>query len=333
MRERGANADAIRRPLRLRPSYDAKTWGGRRLERYGKALPPGCIGESLESGSTAVVDGGLFDGVRLGDLAQSHASALLGSLGRAVAGPFNDFPLLVKLIDAGEDLSIQVHPDDAGAPEGKRGKSEAWVILDAAPGASLVTGVDGHIDLPGIARQIVREPVEAGQVFLVPAGTVHAIGAGVLLYEIQQASDVTWRLYDWGRPREIHVQQALAAARPAQRATRTTPLRLDAWREMLVACRYFALERWRLSGRRRVAPLPTSARIVTAIDGGLLVDDLVLPRGATAILPADIGALTLDGDAELLVGYAPDIAVDVVEPLRSAGYAPASIRALGLDSV
>ncbi|MEX2314893.1 MAG: type I phosphomannose isomerase catalytic subunit, partial [Thermomicrobiales bacterium] len=158
------------------------------MESFGKALPPGKIGESLESGAAAVVLGGPFAGVTLAELSRTHALALLGGRGLAAAGSLVDFPLLIKLIDANEDLSVQVHPDDSNAPAGKRGKSEAWYILAADQGATIITGVDGPIRIEQIREQVVETAVSPGEVYLVPAGTVHAIGAGVLLYEIQQAS-------------------------------------------------------------------------------------------------------------------------------------------------
>ncbi|HEX5165077.1 MAG TPA: type I phosphomannose isomerase catalytic subunit, partial [Thermomicrobiales bacterium] len=282
-------------PLLITPSYDAKTWGGRRLEQLGKILPGGAIGESLESGPAAVVNGGPFDGVTLGELARTHAAALLGKRGQAAAAAFADFPLLVKLIDAHQDLSVQVHPDDARAPAGKRGKTEAWYILDAEPGARIITGVTGLIQVDRIGEQLVETVVRPGEVYFVPAGTVHAIGAGVLLYEIQQASDVTWRLFDWGRPREIHVEAALAAADPDRQATRIESCRITQDREMLVACRYFALERWTIDDRTALPAFPLAFRVVTVLEGELVAGNVRVPHGATVVLPADLPESELTG--------------------------------------
>jgi len=300
----GRNAIGV--PLVLSPSFDAKTWGGRRLEQYGKTLPPGPIGEALESGPDARVAGGPFDGLTLGELSRNHSAALLGQRGLVASGALQDFPLLIKLIDAHEDLSVQVHPDDASAPAGKRGKTEAWYILDAEPDARIVTGVEGAIDIDRIAERLTETVVQPGEVYFVPAGTVHAIGAGVLLYEIQQASDVTWRLYDWGRPREIHVEQALAVAREESRVSRVEPRTLDSGRDLLVACEYFALERWKVSGVMPLRAMPESFRVVTVLDGGVTVGDTHLMRGVTAVLPADLDATQLDGSGVLLIGYIPD---------------------------
>jgi mannose-6-phosphate isomerase len=317
--------------LLLAPSFDEKTWGGRRLESLGKHLPPGKIGESLESGPDAVVDGGPFAGAKLATLARTHARALLGQRGHRAAKPFDDFPLLIKLIDAHEDLSVQVHPDDAHAPAGKRGKTEAWYILDAAPGATIVSGVRGSISIDEIESQLIQTVVSPGDVFFVPAGTVHAIGAGVLLYEIQQASDVTWRLYDWGRLREIHVEAALTTARSELVATQIQPLRIDSTSEVLVACRYFALERRVLADGDVVAAYPASFRVVTVLDGEARIGDVHLRLGSSAVLPADLPDLPVHGSGTVLLGYIPDLELDIRQPLLAAGHDPASIECLGSD--
>ena len=325
------SGSAIAVPLLLTPSFDAKTWGGRRLETFGKVLPPGAIGESLESGPEATIDGGPFDGVNLGELARSRPSALLGSRGISAAGSFADFPLLVKLIDAHQDLSVQVHPDDAAAPPGKRGKTEAWYILDAAPGARIVTGVRGPIEIGRIEEQLGETLVSPGEVYFVPAGTVHAIGEGVLLYEIQQASDVTWRLYDWGRPREIHVSQALAATRTGSTAARIRPLQAEEGRDILVACRYFALERWEVDGERNLPPSSDVFRVLTVLDGDLSIGDVQIRRGASVVLPSDLPPIHAEGAGRFLLGYIPDLEADIRRPLLAAGHAPEEISRLGAD--
>lgn len=326
------NGDRIADPLLMRPTLDPKPWGGRRLAAYGKSLPDEPIGESLESGAEAVIDGGPFDGVELGVLARDRPQALLGSRGADAAGRLGDFPLLVKLIDAQQDLSIQVHPSDALAPPGRRGKTEAWLILESEKGGSLVTGVSGPIDAESIGERIVREPVRAGDIFFVPAGTVHAIGAGVLLYEVQQASDVTYRLYDWGRPRELHLERGLEAADPASRARRVEPLRLDAWREVLVACRHFLLERWTLDDATTVAGDGATCRVLTVTDGAITIGGREIGVGASVVLPADLPAVTLAGQARILVASIPDLAADVIGPLRSAGHGDEAITRLGIDA-
>ncbi len=254
-------------PLLLEPHYDSKIWGGRRLETVlGKTLPESVpIGESLESGDDAVVINGPLAGRTLRDLVRQHGASLLGTLGLEASQPFGDFPLLVKFIDASDVLSLQVHPDDEGANDlGKRGKTEAWYIVEADPGSSLITGMSRRASMEDVRSSIddgsFEELLErchplGGEGLMVPAGTMHAIGRGILLYEVQQNCDVTFRLYDWGRvdsngyPRELHLELALPTLSSDRHAVSVQSLRRDDWREILVACRYFVLERWKIHRR------------------------------------------------------------------------------------
>ncbi|HUG14267.1 MAG TPA: type I phosphomannose isomerase catalytic subunit [Thermomicrobiales bacterium] len=331
MRQQGRTPGSIGYPLKMSGSLDPKPWGGKRLASYGKQLPDEPIGESLESGSDSLVTNGRFAGRTLGALAVSHPDALLGARGAAVSGAFRDFPLLVKLIDARENLSVQVHPDDALAPAGSRGKTEAWLVLLAEPGSRLIVGIEGALDLASIEHRIVSKPVTAGDVYFIPAGTVHAIGAGVLLYEAQQASDVTFRLYDWGRQRDVHIEEGLRASRAGQRATRVSPLRLDDAREMLVACRHFAIERWSVDGRVTVIPSPESFRVLTVLDGAASIEEVDVALGDTLVLPADLPAGVIAGAATVIVAYIPDLDADVVRPLMAAGHNARSIDLLGVS--
>jgi len=325
----------IREPLLLAPTFDLKPWGGRRLERYGKLLPDGAIGESLENGNTAQVVGGPFDGWPLALLVERCPGALLGTRGLAASGCFNDVPLLVKLIDALEDLSVQVHPDDAQAPAGKRGKTEAWLILDCEPGASLVTGLRETLDLARIEAQLTRRVIRPDDVFFVPAGTVHAIGGGVLLYEVQQACDVTYRLYDWGRLRETHLADANRVIRQGGEARLVQPLRINAHREILVACEYFALERWTFDGAAsvRLPASPETFRVVTVLGESMSIGDRRFDRGSSIMLPADLPEIHCTGVGAALITYIPDLELDVMRPLLSVGHSRTAIDQLGMSGV
>ena len=311
--------------LKLAPQLDPKPWGGRRLAALGKKLPGESIGESLESGSSARVVGGVLDGARLGDLARDRPDWLLGSRGRAVAGDPVAFPLLAKFIDAAEHLSVQVHPNDAQAPPGKRGKCEAWLIVDAEPGAELIVGVAGALDGDHIEARLIRRAVRQGDALFVPPGVVHAIGAGVLLYEIQQPSDVTYRLFDWGRARELHMSDGRRVARRGATALALQPAPFGPARELVVACEFFALERRRFAGVSALEALPTSCRVLTLLEGSLRVNEIVLAAGDSAVAPAAAPAIMVEGDATVLVAWVPDLTRDVVEPLRAAGHTRASI--------
>ena len=342
-------------PLLLEPQYDRKIWGGRRLQTVlGKALPDTePIGESLESGDDAVVGNGPLAGRTLRELVELDASGLLGARGLAASQPFCDFPLLVKFIDASAVLSLQVHPDDEGAcTRGKRGKTEAWYIVQGEPGANLITGMSRLADADEVRASIAngsfedlleRREVAGGECLVVPAGTVHAIGQGVLLYEVQQNCDLTYRLYDWGRvddrgnPRELHLEDALTALRPERHARPVAPLRVDEWREMLCACRYFALERWSIDGERGLLNASNSFRLISCIQGaiGLHAPDMApveLATGRTALLPADLLEVALLGSGTLLCSYVPDLENDVVQPLLASGHSRAEIATLAGDT-
>ncbi len=219
-------------PIRFRPLLKETLWGGDTLrERFGKKARKGsAIGESWEicgmPGASSVVANGFLKGNTLEEIAGIYMDELLGE---QVFNRFShEFPLLIKLIDATDRLSIQVHPDDRLAEERHHawGKTEMWYIIDARPGAVIYTGFRNkisreeyldHLASKKVADLINVTPVTAGDVFFIPAGLVHAIGAGVVLAEIQQTSDITYRIYDWnrtdaaGRSRELHTELALDA--------------------------------------------------------------------------------------------------------------------------
>ncbi len=213
-------------PLTFQPVFKDYIWGGRNLEtKLGRELPPGDVAESWEiaahpNGQTTVANGP-HAGCTLADLRQRWGERLLGS-----SVDSKSFPLLIKLLDANRWLSVQVHPDDAYAREhaGEQGKTELWIVLHAEPGAEIIYGLKAGVDLQSLSQAaeagavdsvLHRIPVHTGDAVYVPAGTVHALGPGVIVAEIQQNSDTTYRLYDWGRAgadgqsRPLHVQQAL----------------------------------------------------------------------------------------------------------------------------
>ena len=215
-------------PLVMSPSFRSGVstpWGGCALkDKFGKNTPDETTGESLEvsalPGCESRISNGAYRGKTLGEIFALWGAGLTGGRGK-------DFPLMLKLLDARQNLSVQVHPDDAYAMdhEGKQGKSEAWYILDAEPGARIVYGIDTHgEDLRAVVESGRLEEclhwveVRPGDVFYIPSGTIHALGSGIQCYEIQQSSDVTYRFWDWGRtgkdgkPRELHTSQALSVS-------------------------------------------------------------------------------------------------------------------------
>lgn len=312
-------------PLLLDPALKVKVWGGRRLETVlGKTLPTDePYGESWEMHDSATIANGPLAGRTVGDALRLWGYDLVGS----GFDPAQGMPLLVKFIDASDWLSVQVHPDDEQARrlEGDpRGKTEAWYVLAVDPGAQLICGVT-----PGISADALRAAIAAGRlrehliyaavqpgdVVLNHAGAIHAIGPGLLIYEIQQSSDVTYRLYDWdrvdldGTPRPLHLDKGLAVAvtdrAPDLRRTGgdTSPA-ID-----LVSCPYFhtRLHTLRPGDIDTVIATRGKFQILTAIAGAaeLTTDDdpLRLELGRTALIPAGLPTVSLravQGEARLL---------------------------------
>jgi len=255
-------------PIVLSPLFKPKPWGGRMLESlFGKPLPPNeKIGESWEvadlPGNEATVRDGPHAGRTLADLVSTWGRGLYGDT------PLVDgrFPLLLKFLDARENLSVQVHPKPAADdPERWRPgiKHEAWYVVHAAPGAQAFIGLQGGVDRsamqnaaqsPEMAKLLRGRPARRGDCFYLPSGTVHALGAGLVVAEVQTPSDVTYRLYDWdrlgddGRPRELHIAQALENTRFDVRDDEITQPRAAAQTligsgQLVVACPRFRIVR------------------------------------------------------------------------------------------
>ena len=219
-----------RRPLLLSPAFKDYIWGGNRLKRdWGKRTDMTPLAESWElschEAGPSVIAGGAYAGRTLGDYLAEHPEDAGTKAQNAGA-----FPLLIKLIDAAGPLSVQVHPDDAYAREFEHslGKSEMWLVLDASEGAGIYYGFKRETPLAEMRAAIENNtltellswvPAKTGDCFFIPAGTVHAIGAGLMVAEVQQSSNLTYRVYDYGRvgadgrPRELHIDKALAVAR------------------------------------------------------------------------------------------------------------------------
>ena len=341
-----ADAHTPLHPLALNCSLHPTLWGGQRLTAHaGKTLPPdGAIGESWETELACTVREGPHEGTTLGELVELLGEDLLG--GRAIAVLGRRFPLLAKFLDAQQWLSVQVHPDDAYAAAhegGKLGKTEVWYILHAEPGAQIVYGlrrpssrdeVRAAIQGDRLEELLALREVVAGEVIFVPAGTVHAIGAGIVLYELQEYSDVTYRLYDYGRVqddgtrRQLHVEQSLDVMRYTPAAGRFTPVALpDAalphGRRVLAACRYFVLEELRLVGAWERVTAGASCEILSVLEGKCVItaregESVVLRRGETVVLPARLGAYRLEGEARVVRSYVPEQVDESLERWRAA---------------
>ncbi|MES2201896.1 MAG: type I phosphomannose isomerase catalytic subunit [candidate division FCPU426 bacterium] len=297
-------------PLTFIPKYSPKPWGGRRLERLGKTLPPGeSIGESWEiydrPEASSVVAEGPWRGSTLEQMMKEWGPRLLGP--REFDKHYERFPLMVKFIDAREALSVQVHPDDDQAlrlvSPHELGKTEMWSVLEADPDSSVVAGLKRGTDreiflaalkagkLDGVLNQV---PVKPGDVVFIPAGRVHAIGAGCLIAEIQQNSDTTFRVYDYGRlekdgkPRDLHLGPALECIRFDDEMAELPGIQPLADLE----CPYFRVERLAPMGRQVLASHEPCFQILLGIGGeiGLHCDGqaLRLKAGSTVLIPADL---------------------------------------------
>ncbi len=215
-------------PIKFSPDYKDRVWGGNKLQTVlNKEIPNNHTGESWEiachNHGQSIVENGDYKGLTLYELLSAHGEEIIGK----AFGPEDKFPLLIKFIDAKSKLSVQVHPDDAYAKiyeNGELGKSEAWYILQADPGSKLIAGLKDGVSKEQFTDCIHNNTLEdvlhevevtQGDVLNIPAGLIHAIGDGILLAEVQQNSDTTYRVYDWGRfgldgkPRELHVKQSL----------------------------------------------------------------------------------------------------------------------------
>lgn len=316
-------------PLKLSPVLKQAIWGGRRLtEEYGKEFDGESLAEAWELSSrakedSAVIANGALAGTLLCDYFEEFGEALVGTKHTGGA-----FPLLVKWIDAKDKLSVQVHPDDAYAKanENSLGKTELWYIAEAKEGASLVYGLADGADKSTLATALEQGkvegvlktvPVKAGDAVFIPAGMLHAIGEGILIAEIQQSSDVTYRFYDYdrrdknGKLRPLHVEKAMAVVRSfseeeinAFRYARATE-KERCNPAVLAACPYFRVELVCLDGVRSLEVTEESFwhLLCTEGEGRLVFDgeEYSFSKGESYLLPAALGKCTLFGCASLLI--------------------------------
>jgi len=312
-------------PLEFQPLLKRLRWGGTRLGTVlGKEI--GAATDAAESWEIAdhgenqsVVRGGALSGWTLNRLVREKGRELLGRN----AG-LEQFPLLIKFLDASDRLSVQVHPTDEqarAADPNVRGKTEAWVILDADPGSCIYAGLKPGVDraqlIDALEQGTVEDflhalPVHCGDCLYLPAGTVHAIGEGILLAEIQQTSDITYRLYDWGRldregrPRALHVDQALHCVDYKRGPINPVmPLQIESppqSLEELVRCEYFILRRHVLSESKILEREDRFHVLLTLSGEGTLEcsgDRLKLTAGQTVLIPAVAPEIELHPETEL----------------------------------
>ncbi|MDB7086676.1 mannose-6-phosphate isomerase, class I [Enterococcus mundtii] len=310
----------MQEPLFLKPVFQEKIWGGSRLRSvFGFDIPNDKIGEdwaiSAHPHGVSVVENGPFKGWKLDDLWKEHKE-LFGHPTEPV------FPLLIKILDAEDDLSVQVHPDDAYgmAHEGELGKTECWYIIDAEPGAEIIYG--HHAKTREELAEMIQDsrwddllkkvPVKKGDFFYVPSGTIHAIGKGIMILETQQSSDTTYRVYDYdrkddqGNTRELHIQQSVDVTTVPAKAPELQIKEIRQGNSSIVTyveTEFFNVYEWDIKGItsfKKQAPYT----LMTVIDGAgeLVIDNQTYPleKGTSAILPSDITEWKVQGELSII---------------------------------
>lgn len=300
------------RPVRLLPTLSERPWGRTDLQPW-LALPPGSppIGEAWLTARDASTS---LDETLGALIARDHDAWL----GRSIGQPHPEAPvcpLLLKLLFTSERLSVQVHPDDEYAmrEHGLLGKTEAWHVLAAEEGASIGLGFTRTLTHDEAREAAVSGAIEglldwrtvhAADTFLVPARTVHALGPGLTIVEVQEYSDITYRLYDYGRPRELHLERGLAVADLGPYRLTNTPVALDAERERLAVSPYFVMERVRVDGRRRFSAGEPFYHLLLVSSGAGVVAGMSAHAGEAFFVPAGVQGFDLEfSRGEIIVAY------------------------------
>lgn len=308
--------------FRLAPAFKDYLWGGTRLrDEYGKECDFDKVAESWElschkDGPSVVADGE-DKGLTLREYIEKHGRQVLGS----DCDAFDDFPILIKLIDAKDNLSVQVHPDNdyAQRVEGEYGKTEMWYIVDCDKGAELLYGFKHEISKDEFAERIENKtllevtnnvPVHKGDVFFIKAGTLHAIGKGILIAEIQQNSNTTYRIYDYGRvgkdgkPRELHVEKAKDVTKlaPAEQYPASPVEKHDGYDSKLMAsCDYFTTYVMNVDGEAALTADEKSFNSLLILDGEVTVGGIKAKKGDSVFVTAGTGGYTVSGKAQLVL--------------------------------
>ena len=309
---------------KFRPILKTIVWGGEKIAPFkGIQTSQEHIGESWElsgvKGNESVIDGGRYDGKTITELAELLKGSLLGE--KVYASTGTEFPLLIKFIDAKSDLSIQVHPDDALAAvrhNGSKGKTEMWYVVGADEGAHLLSGLKkeitpeeyvARVEDATITDVLTDYSVAPGDVFFLPAGRIHAIGAGSFIAEIQQTSDITYRVYDFGRkdahgkPRELHIEQAKDAIdyqvwpeyRTSYDSTQPT--------SQLINCPYFVVHRVVVQVAQQIDFHCDSFVVVVCLWGEANINGIKVRQGETLLVPASENVLYIFGNATFLTAH------------------------------
>ncbi|QYJ69492.1 type I phosphomannose isomerase catalytic subunit [Flavobacterium litorale] len=314
-------------PILFEPILKDRLWGGTKLKTdLGKHIPTNTTGESWElsdvDGDVSIVSNGVYSGKSLTELLNSYPAAILGNKVYEQYGA--KFPLLFKFLDAHRDLSIQVHPNDALAKKRHNsfGKTEMWYVMQADEGAKIIVGFKEksspeeyikHLEDKNLVEILNLVEVKAGDVFFLETGTIHAIGAGIVIAEIQQTSDITYRIYDWdrvdaqGNSRELHVEQALDAMNYNTTQTKKEYTKTANTTNVMVDCPYFTTGYLPLLGDMAVTKKGASFTVYICTDGAYTLTanqkEYNFKKGDTILIPAALQHYSLSGKATLLEIY------------------------------
>lgn len=316
-------------PIKLKPAFKDYLWGGTRLrDDFGKDCDFDKIAESWElschkDGNSVVADGE-FAGLTLAQYIEKEGKSVLGKN----CEKFENFPILIKLIDAKDNLSVQVHPNNEYAQrvEGEYGKTEMWYVVDCDEGASLLYGFKHNITKEEFRERIENNtllevtnsvPVKKGDVFFIEAGTLHAIGKGILIAEIQQNSNTTYRIYDYGRvgadgkPRQLHIDKAVDVTNlcPAKPYPQSEPVDMGGWtKKRLAKCEYFTVDVINVDTSAALEADKSSFVNILVLDGGCVLssegnDAVELKKGDSVFIPAGLGKFELTGKCSAVMTH------------------------------
>ena len=316
-------------PIKLKPAFKDYLWGGTRLrDDFGKDCDFDKIAESWElschkDGNSVVADDE-FAGLTLAQYIEKEGKSVLGTN----CEKFENFPILIKLIDAKDNLSVQVHPNNEYAQrvEGEYGKTEMWYVVDCDEGASLLYGFKHNITKEEFRERIENNtllevtnsvPVKKGDVFFIEAGTLHAIGKGILIAEIQQNSNTTYRIYDYGRvgadgkPRQLHIDKAVDVTNlcPAKPYPQSEPVDMGGWtKKRLAKCEYFTVDVINVDTSAALEADKSSFVNILVLDGGCVLssegnDAVELKKGDSVFIPAGLGKFELTGKCSAVMTH------------------------------
>ncbi|MGL4664232.1 MAG: type I phosphomannose isomerase catalytic subunit [Clostridium butyricum] len=314
-------------PIKFENLYYERIWGGKDLEKFRNNVPEGVIGESWDiachKNGTGKVANGELKGKGFDEVIKEYGNKFLGNS----ISIDEDFPLLIKLITAKDKLSVQVHPNDEYAKrvENDLGKTEAWYVVDAEEGASLIVGTkdcdketfkkaieDGNLD-----KYLNKIPVKKGDFFYVQSGLVHAICEGILIAEIQQSSDTTYRVYDYNRGREIHVEKALDVIDFSLKGENTQGITIKNGgydKTYLCLGEYFTIQKYEVNTSVKEASDEDRFYLFTCVDGEGTIKynggEEKISMGDSIFIPASLGEYELCGKFTLLKSYVPDVKIE-----------------------